>query len=335
MIAKAEILLVRDRCNLKCSYCNIVRENEHTMSIELWQKGIDNLKQLGVCFLPIYGSEPLLELAVLREFLSYCREVNMSNSVISNCMLMNEKNANDLVESGLESLTVSVDSLKNCHMDKSTELRTKKSLVTLDYLQREHKLRDLEVSVTINRLNLEELPDLIEFFNSKGIWTSFDVIHYDREQEGSKCPPLEKITNHAFSVSHPNDLTRIRNVFKKVIEMKDDGYLIHQTRDILEMWLEGYALHLGWKCGVETGEIGWLTILANGDVTICDDYTPYSLNGFKVYNLVEQWKNFTNILKFIRTRMNCRCFWSTHIQSERMLNNPKMPEYFSHKITKC
>ncbi len=269
-----------------------------------------------------------MQLNLILDYIEYSAEIKMANSIITNGLLFTEERLDELIAHGLDSITVSRDTLKGNYFDKAAELKGKASKKLL-MLCLDRNLRDLEVSMAISKDNIEEIPEMVRQNTSVGIWTSFDPLHWSKGQPESKCPPFKDVES---AIVKPGDEEVIRNVMTELLDMKKAGYLIHPSRKVLEMWMqpENIFKH-NWKCFTS-----WLTIEADGTVYGCDDYQPPEFKGR--YNItdfdLETFKDFREEWNFAIKKCP-GCFWSTHVMSCEMLKEPTGGNYFRHEVTGC
>lgn len=317
-IIKAELLFTR-KCPLDCDFCAMKRDYGEELGLDKWEEGLVQLKQLQCGFVAIYGAEPTQDLEKLKGIIKLCNKYEIACTVITNGVLLNDKKMQDLYDSGLRSVTVSIDSLKA--MDK----RALAGMKVIDFFSSK-QMRDIEVCITIHRDNLEELPEMIEYFSKRGVWVHFDILHFGIN-EGTKCSDSEEVRELDFKVR--SDLRWIRSVMHKVELQKKSGRLIHPSEDLIKRWGAPLNLNRGWKCS----KASWVTVDADGSVYLCDDFQPEELRGkYMVWEIYDRWPEFKEeALRLVKER--CRgCFWGTHVMSEEMVDNDKGTDYFAHKI---
>lgn len=321
-IIKCEILLTR-KCNYKCKYCAIRRNIETNRDFGLWKDTLQALKLLGSEINPIYGAEPLLEKDLLLKILKYSAEIDMPNTLITNASLITGDVAKELYDSGLRSITFSYDgnyifadefsARKSSHAERAIEIFKK------------FDMRDIEIVVTVSRRNFRELEEILGRFSEMGVWVSFDLIHWDRGQPDSKCPPRHTIEDLLFTKQHIRDLKTMLTSLKK--KRREEGRLLHQddrTIDIICNNLPGYT----WSCN----DFGFITLEADLTVRPCDDFCPQEIRGkYTVPDLLEKWDEFQTLRKSLRKKYKCRCLWSTHIMSEIMYKEREAGAYFRHE----
>ncbi|NTV23942.1 MAG: radical SAM protein [Nanoarchaeota archaeon] len=98
-------------CNLKCKMCNYwkIRQKEELCAVK-WKKAISELKAwLGYFHLSICGGEPLLR-PDIEEIIAFASGNKLMINLMTNGTLLNNSRINSLQESGLTSVTISIDS---------------------------------------------------------------------------------------------------------------------------------------------------------------------------------------------------------------------------------
>lgn len=313
-IIKAEILFTR-KCNLKCGYCNMVDNTMKELSIDDWKKGIEALNNLGVEFFAIYGAEPLINFNRLINFLNILKGFNIEKTVITNGILLDEDKIIKLKKSGLNSITMSYDIMG---IDKDTQLKTSRFVQLKSMLERHFK--DIEIVITINPINYKKLPDVIKKYGKK-YWIHFDPIHYDRGQPGSKCY-LKKPDCVDYASDFPE-------VFKEVLNLKNKGYKIHPTPDIINDFI--FRSDIVTEAKYRCKGTSWLTIDADGTVYFCDDFKPEEFRS--EYNVMDIDKNIKKFQTEAQNKVkNCPgCYWVTHVMSDRMVGTKDGLNYFKHE----
>ena len=111
-------LLVTYRCNIKCNFCylyeNNTRENEEKeMSLNEIKKIIDEISRFKPSIY-ITGGEPLLYRHIT-EVVKYIKEKGCYCGLFTNGLLLNEKIAEELVDSKLNNICISLGGTKHVH----------------------------------------------------------------------------------------------------------------------------------------------------------------------------------------------------------------------------
>lgn len=188
----ANILLTR-RCNLSCSYCNIIRNYKgkpatypnmaYYKQAELdGEEWIDIIQRLVAnnpnVFLVIYGGEPTLYKDFV-EVIDYCNKNDVYYTVITN----NTPEAQDIIYSTYEQigrfkgLTSSVDPVCFCEdrMD-DIAIKSRAGLHSLTKMKNEGVADDVVAEITITNEAIPHLFRCVEELSSRGIYSSITTI---------------------------------------------------------------------------------------------------------------------------------------------------------------
>lgn len=105
------IMLVTNRCNLKCTHCSVDANggcNENDLSTEKWKSIIDKLVGLNLIEVTISGGEPLVRKDIF-EIAKYVKEkLKVKLQLMTNGTLISEDNIDELVNV-FDSFSVSLD----------------------------------------------------------------------------------------------------------------------------------------------------------------------------------------------------------------------------------
>jgi len=324
-IVKAEILWTR-KCNLRCSYCGMVYDKNPIIKKdwELWKRGLDNLKELSGenFFTAVYGAEPLVDFEYLPEYFEYTNKLGFYHTLITNCTVKDaKKKLIELVNAGLNSLTVSFDGNMEELKDKSSAIKSSKGLDTLFWFQKEFKkkYRDLAVVFTLTRTNLFNILEWIPYFSERGIYVFFDLIHSDIGNPGTKCKNYKGIEDLVFQPEHIQLLREFGISLKK---LKDTGnYNIHQSYSFIDILINHPYTYIykTWNCAWEEVFPSWLTIDYDGTTRVCDDFYIKGNKDWKFWDLSNKnWEEFVEYWTEV-TRDKCKgCLWNTHWDAHRI-----------------
>lgn len=349
-LVKAEILFTR-KCNLGCPSCAIVSNKYEELDIDGWKKAFDGLKKVGVPFAAIYGAEPFCRFNDLCELVGYSESIGIMTTVITNGLLMTDEKMQKLYESGLRSLTMSCDDLPDKLINLPRDV-ARKSQAAYNWMSRwmEFKdIRDGQVCMTVTRKNFKSLPEFIELWSRLGVYTAWDILHYDQGQPGSKCSPMstEEISDLCLNASNTDNMFDMLNIMHKVLKMKKDGYKIFPFEENIKDWLTisfrrcDYRVEQKWGRNLyaewEFGDLAWkcspttfVTIDCDGTAQCCDDFL---INKPKIYawELADKWEAFDKRNK--KAVKSCPgCQWATHRSAERIFNGECQLEGYVHGL---
>jgi MoaA/NifB/PqqE/SkfB family radical SAM enzyme len=341
-LVKAEWLIVR-ACNIGCAGCTMPAVSKVRQQLDL-----DTIKKvaycyhlLGIPFTALYGSEPtMLPLEDLCEIINYLEELKIKNTIITNGIVLNEEKIDKLFNAGLRSLTMSADSINPDEIpDSYIRAKSKKTYKLMPYWMKKYgdRVRDGQITFTVNRQNFKELPEFIKYWSSLGVWTSIDVFHYHHNQEGTKVGPKEESLDLIF---RDQDLPEVKKVFEEIMLMKIQaekyGYRIFTNTNVIARWITGQVPTLSWRCTPTT----FITCDSDGTVWFCDDFQPRSYGETMfVWDLIteEGWDKFVKRNKaFMDPNQHpdtCKgCAWATHISAEDIVDGRASIEDYVHGI---
>lgn len=310
-IIKAEILITR-RCNLSCSYCNMPA-NKVEIPASDWIDIFNILTdQLSCPFYPIYGAEPLLYPGIYDVIRYFADSKKNACSILTNATLLTDEVKHKLLDSGLNSITLSVDGL-SMEERSSVAFRNSHSLKAIDWALK-GGIPDIQGTSTVHKLNIRNIPNLVRFLSARGVWYSFDFIH-DNKSEDGHYPELSKVNGRSDLSFDFSDMDTIMDFLYEMRVLKESGYKIYQSLgwfDYLLTYPE-QVVHRGWFCNRYPS---WVTIDSDGQVLVCDDYLQPS--GIFAKNLPDRWDDLIDFKDFVVDR--CRgCIWSTHWMSQCQL----------------
>ena len=329
-ILKAEVLITR-RCNLKCSYCKVIKKEVEEMSVEQWAKAFDIIyNKLGASFIAIYGGEPTMlgkkKLLDIIDILNTYKKDGKSYTIISNSVLLDDNYIKELIEHSLDSWTASVDTISDEaeYADYDAFKKTRCGLEALKKL-RAGGVRDVCGIITVHKKNIKNIPLTVHYLTRHGIWASMDVIHYDKGGDNFSSPK-NSMRDLLFT---REDMPLIRSVADELLKMYDT-HKIFPTPKILEMWKDPrYIVDLDWKCG----DVYCITVDSDGSLLECDATQGSRIKSYNVFDLDNEkiWNTFkSDYMEDVA--MECKgCFWCTHVMAEDIIRNKDGVDYYQHK----
>lgn len=220
-------------CNLECPTCFrwTSKPDEHELTAEQWTVVLAKLKAwLGPFNLTFTGGEPFLRRDILDIF-KFASSQGIVTGVVSNGSLIDKTLAKKIVESGLDGLTLSLNSLipEVHNKTRGTNGAFHEVMTALDNMKDRRGMR-LVLSTTIVKDSVQGLPDVIEFAKARGLYG----VNFQPIMPATTLPVFNKEGQTIkFSVGAPyRDLLQekehatIDRVFDRLLEMKERGYPI-------------------------------------------------------------------------------------------------------------
>ncbi len=329
--------LLTRKCNLKCSYCRIVRNyrdipeeypqislyHKNEMSTEMILKGLDSFKKHNSSsFHILYGGEPLLR-KDLPEIVHFCNTNDINYTIITN----NSNDVQPMIENLLTKvnyitgLTSSVDPVI---FDKAaTGDRVEKSIAGLKRLTEFIGIiKDLVAEITVDNDTLPFLFPLVEKLTELGI--NSDITFIDIAK--SKYYDFSNVTDKNLLVEKSQ---YVQEQLKKII---DADLNVHMAEVLLPKIYNDLPSNM--DCEIEKN-IHNLSIDADGTIRLCLRIrgvdTPRRIN---LSNLFEKDFSLNPRLKPMLTRDKlhyCRlCNWTCMRMSQIIASNSEMTSDLIH-----
>ena len=275
--------------------------------VELMIKGLRNLKKLGVNFLPSYGASPLYDFDGLPEYIKAATDLGIYSTVIVDGVGgdKDKEKIKTLYVNGLRSLTVSYDFHP---YDISSSAKSAMALPLVKWFSKLSDIRDVEIVSTVTKDSYTSIMYFIKSMleNHPKLWFSFDFLHTDRGNPGTKCRGKE--SELLLSADE------VKEFSTHLLTLKQNGYRIHQSVKFLEKCIKNpeIATLFNWKCAPDKVFPSWLTIDADGSVLPCDDF--YTDRSWKIWDFdITDFQDFTEFYsKEVKNKCKGCGPWSTH-----------------------
>lgn len=259
---------VTEKCNFQCRMCNIWRRTSKEMTITEIEQCAKILKELKVPNIVVTGGEPFLRPDIV-DIVSVLHRYGFSVRIQTNGTLVTEEKIKALAEAGLRDITISLDTLDEKKFDwicrsENVVQKVKKCLdIVTEYLD-----GFIVVSTVVSRINISELPEIIQFVNSKGAYASICPVNLlPAENKSSFC--LGYSTEMQFS---EEDLPEIEKAYADIFRMKKEGYRMVSSTEFLKSSLDCFRTgNASWHC--KAGE-RFFVVYPDGGVSPCDVFPP-------------------------------------------------------------
>jgi len=268
------------RCMLRCRMCRIWENNVvDELSIESWKGIIDELagfmdENRTINFA---GGEPLLKDGLI-DLINYSHKKGFKPAICTNGWLIDEEMAKRLVDSGIDIVAISLDSLNEKTHDylRGIEGSYEKVMDAIGYLNKYNKDNRIRIHVQpiISEVNLEDLIELTHWANRHegiGDITFLAIIqppHTDSDYQ-------EWYKKEEFKMLWPQDKNKIDSVMDELIRLKIKdkvrSYKIGNQVFQMEAYKEYFKDPLKFykkkiQCNIGTQ---FVNIHTNGDMKLC------------------------------------------------------------------
>ncbi|MBU0634760.1 MAG: radical SAM protein [Candidatus Omnitrophica bacterium] len=217
------------RCNLRCKMCYFWKDSplneSNVVSIQEWMQILEEVSMLrrsGDFMINFSGAgEPFLREGFL-DLIRYGRKLKLKMQVTSNGYAIDGKMALEIADSGLKFLCLSLDSLNSKTHDylRGMEGSHTKVLNAIENMALFSKKIKIGINTVISRLNLKEIPDLVEWVqnNEKISYMNFQAVAQPFSYTGHQDERWFEAQEHRFL--WPDDEELINKVMDKLIKFK-------------------------------------------------------------------------------------------------------------------
>lgn len=268
-------LEVEDGCNLRCLQCDIWKKKKNPKRMDLRQMKtvVKRLKNwLGVFQLNLTGGEPFMNKETI-PLIKYASDLGILVHVNSNGFLIDQALGKRIIKSGLNSLSISLDSLdarvhNRLRGNPQTFEKATQAASLLLKLRKPSK-PFLSVTTIIMRPNLGELEKLVYWVKEKGI----DGIFFQALWQNFGA----KYNRKWFSKSDlwPKDHKKVARILDRLLLLKKEGYSIGNKEEDFESYKvyfrDSTAFGKKEKCFVGTNNFA---VDIEGNVRLCFNFPP-------------------------------------------------------------
>jgi MoaA/NifB/PqqE/SkfB family radical SAM enzyme len=198
-------LQVTHRCNFSCQICDFWKE-KHDPATELSLENIrlmgGKLNRLGTLIISLAGGEPLIR-DDLCEIIRILRHANHFPILITNGWFVNPDLAKDLLEAGLQEISVSVDYADPAKHDAQRGMpgSWQRAIRALDLLNRSRtdmRNRVHMISVLMDD-NLADIEKLIQIARDLGVTYMLTLYSWNRGTKARRMPD-KSVTRHLLDL---------------------------------------------------------------------------------------------------------------------------------------
>lgn len=311
------IAFVTYRCNLRCVMCGLCELREHTnpdeLSTEEWKSVIQSAKKLGTFIISISGGEPLLR-KDLEEIICFAEGNKISTHLCTNGTLIDIDRAKTLRESGLKTISFSLDSaIEDVHDAIRGKGQYQKTITGIQNIRCIAPEIRISINTVITKTNFRNISSLVPLAKELGaVQIKFAPIHSNLLHRYKNEKVWEELFFNETELQElDNELTKAKNLCKiERILTTSDRFYSGISRSFLQQ-------------NIFTCFAGFLdcTVAPDGKVgACCDMETPLSV---REQPLDEIWRS----AKFHTTRQKvCHCkkyCWDTTNTEFSLRLNPK------------
>lgn len=278
-------------CNFFCDHCGSCA-GRNTYTNELSEEEIlETLKEIASAYNPkhitiaVTGGEPLLR-KDLFSIMTKAKDMGFNWGLVTNGYLLNKENVKKLKESGMSTVTVSIDGIGKTHDDlRRMPGSYIKAIEGIKLLAEEDFVKHLQITTTLNKRNIRELEKMYEEFSKLPLdsWRAMNVDPIGRAEDNKDLllsdTELKKLIQF---------IAQKRRVKGLKVSYGCSGYLERYEGEVRDHFF--YCL---------TG-ITIASILHNGDIFVCPN-VPRNENliqgNVRKDSFVDVWENRFNVFR--------------------------------------
>ncbi|MBU1912276.1 MAG: radical SAM protein [Candidatus Omnitrophica bacterium] len=215
----------------KCKMCRFweTSKNKDELSISEWKDFIVSLEELGGSHIRLHfaGGEPLLKQGFL-DLLEFANKRGFRTFIVTNGFLIDEAIAGKIVRSGVEGISISLDSLNEDTHDflRGIKGAYKHAIQAINYLTKEDA-KGIAILTIIMGSNLHDIVEIADWVESNNNISSiyFQAI----SQPIATLKDEQWYEKDEFSYLWPKDKIQLNSVIDQLIARKNKGYRISNS----------------------------------------------------------------------------------------------------------
>lgn len=239
------VLVLSNRCNFKCSYCNIYEDKLNEMTTSKYYEVIDDLTKYGTIKISLLGGEPLLRQDISK-IINYAKEKGLMVGLASNGFLV-KKRINDI--KNLDYLHLSFDGPEKIHDEQRQKGSYNKLIEGIKVASRYNNI-NITTTTVLTKYNL----NCVDFIVKKAKELNFTCFFQ----------PVSLRSFCSNSYEMVPDKNEFKKTIKKIMDLKKGNNHIGNSIDALNYYY--YWPDKKLKCSAGTY---FINIDPNGDVYSC------------------------------------------------------------------
>ena len=305
------IIWVTNRCNLRCKMCDQWKTSQTLLSKELttkeWYSFVDSAVRLNAALISITGGEPFLRKDIF-DIIKYVNKKKIASHLCSNGTLLNEQTVNKIKDSGLNSISISLDS--DC-ADIHNEMRGDDCFYAvirgISLLKLMAPRIKIGLNCVITKHNFRGIYKMVNFAESLGVnQIKFDLIHTNLVHR------KKNISTFNGCLFNKDDMRELLPEIDKLADSLSKTKLIKSSRTFINGMLAHISdeAYMNFPC--YSGYIS-CTVDALGWVSPCDEFD--GLENIRDKPFEEIW-NSQSFQRLRQRAHNCksRCLDTTHAE---------------------
>jgi MoaA/NifB/PqqE/SkfB family radical SAM enzyme len=284
---------VTDACMLRCKMCEKwkddirVKDPQAAPDLEQWKQCVAGLAQM-VEFpfeLDIGGGEALMYEGLL-DLVRYSVDKGFTTSIASNGFLIDETMATRIAASGLQLISISMDSLKEDVHDylRGTAGAYRRAMDAIDFLYRHCKGMRIHLCCVLYEYNQETVFDLIEWADKNEKIAS---INFMAAMQPNNTFAQRNWWEGVYGDIWPKNPERTDQILQEIIDLKKKGYKIGNPINQLMAFQAYYRAPNTFVKRKQCNLGRSVLISAVGDIYLCYEFE--NIGNIKKDRLADVW----------------------------------------------
>ncbi len=275
------IISVTNKCNLRCTMCQIPYKRDDEMSTEELKALITDSKKLNPRRIVFSGGEPLLRKDIF-ELISFTDQHKINTCLTSNGTIIDNEIAKRLATAGVGVVNISIEGPQEVHDSLRGQGSFKKSIEALGHLSKCNI--ETTIATVVCRENYNSLPFVMELAHQFGVTTV-------KFQPFSEIFLVNKDIKRDFYIS-PLAIGEVKRSIKAAAELSKTYKITLNPNSYLDN-IPGYLCGL-WKRRSRNGCSAIHSscpISAKGDVYLCWTLSDKVLGNARKSRLYDIWNS--------------------------------------------
>lgn len=289
---------VTENCMFKCKMCRLwqTTKNPNELSIGEWKDFITSLEEFGTNNIRLHfaGGEPLIKKGIL-DLIGFANKKGFTTVMVTNGFLIDEVMAGRIARSGLNVISISLDSLNVEIHDflRGTKGAYKQAIQAIDYLNKQG-VKNISILAVIMGPNLDNIIELADWVNKND---SLSSIYFQAiSQPIATAKDQQWYEKEEFGYLWPKDRLNVEAVIDQLIDFKNRGYKISNSIRQLELFKAYFKQPNKLQDGMVCNQGDYVIYIRPiGDVFLCGSLAP--IGNVKTDNVRKIWNSKEAILR--------------------------------------
>lgn len=293
------------RCSSQCKTCTLWQRTNRAneMTLDEWQQAVDMSAALGARNYELFGGDALLRPDILIPLTAHIKsKPGLTCDLPTNCNLMTQKIARDLVGAGIDNIWISLDGIGDDHnriRGRDTTFDKADKTITWFLEARGSRKRPLiHINTTISNMNYDVFDKVLYYAEERGV--DFNHLEYAGEfwDELLDQSVIDDVRPNPYFIRQEGrsilvDEDQARTIKSKISQMKRDVRnmtisLQCENMDKLTVGQMATGIFDNRRCYITRSKI---TIDPYGNVLGCAFFDNWILGNIRNQSLEEIWNN--------------------------------------------